>query len=126
MARCWWMAVGLGVALWVAPEVGWTQAPPAGEAPPAAPERAAEAGELGYSDRVDVTEFVPAPPGTQQVSAPLMVTLAYAFIWLLAIAFLATLWRRSRALQTEVETARQRLTELDARLAEQLRKGGGG
>ena len=56
-----------------------------------------------YSSSVDVCEFAPAPAGAggEQVSGPLMVTLAYGAVWLLTLGFVFTLWRRGGRLSAE-------------------------
>jgi hypothetical protein len=78
-----------------------------------------------YSEAVNLEEFGPPPEGARQdtVSAPLMVTLAYAFIWLLAAGFMWSIWRRSRALQGELRAAHARLDALDRRLRKELGEG---
>lgn len=85
-------------------------------------------GEPRYSESVNVDEFVPPPPGSMDdtVSAPLMVSLAYGFIWLLAAGFMWSIWRRSRSLQVELRAAQQRLEALDERLRSELGSSGGG
>jgi hypothetical protein len=82
-----------------------------------------------YSDTVNLEEFGPPPAGSREdtVSAPLMVTLAYALIWVLAAGFMWSIWRRSRALMSELHAAHQRLEALDERLRAQVgREGTGG
>ena len=80
--------------------------------------RAEEADEPAYSDRVDLEDYEPAPQTSPKsaVSAPLMVSLAYACIWLLTVGFLFSLWTRGKRLSDEVAAANGRLEELDERL----------
>jgi hypothetical protein len=87
----------------------------------AAPEER-PATEPEYSEAVPQVEgFRPAPEGSQEnVSAPLMVSLAYGFIWLLTLLFLFSLWRRSRSLSEELAAADARLDRIDDRLARRL------
>jgi hypothetical protein len=73
-----------------------------------------------YSDEVDLTELAPATGVEEQVSAPLMVTLAYGFIWLLLAGLVYTIWRRGQRLSVEIDIAQQRLAELDSSLAEHI------
>ena len=81
--------------------------------------RAEEAEGPAYSDRVDLDDYEPAPRRERtSVSAPLMVSLAYSFIWLLAVAFLFSLWTRGRRLSDELAAANSRLDMLDGRLRE--------
>jgi len=78
---------------------------------------------LEYSEQIDITEFRPATGVEEQVSASLMVTLAYAFIWLVLAGFVFSVWRRGRKLSAEMEVAQQRLAELDGKLAEHVDSG---
>ena len=81
--------------------------------------RAQEAEGSAYSDRVDLDDYEPAPPREQSsVSAPLMVSLAYGFIWLLTVGFLLSLWARGRRLTDELAAANSRLDTIDRRLKE--------
>ena len=82
--------------------------------------KAEEAEEPAYSGHVNPEDYQPAPEGRQEntVSAPLMVSLAYGFFWLLAIGFLFSLWSRGKGLTDEVAAAEARLAMLDERLEE--------
>jgi len=73
-----------------------------------------------YSDQVDISEYSAQPfrSAPENVSAPLMVTLAYGITWLLTGGFLFMLWRRNRRVADEVSDAQIRLAQLDRQLAE--------
>ena len=56
------------------------------------------------------TEFVPAsslPPSEQLPSAPLLVA-AYAFVWLAAMFYLWTIWKRLGRVDADIRTLQQR------------------
>jgi hypothetical protein len=42
------------------------------------------------------------PPAAEQVSAPLLVLLAYAALWLVLLLFVASIWRRQQRLEAEL------------------------
>lgn len=109
-ASCAGLVVLLGA--WAA---GWAQdaAPREGTGARAA---------LEYSQTVDINQFAPADPrtGAQEVSAPLVVSLAYGLIWLLTLGFVLAVWRRGRALSEEVAEASERLRALDAAVGKAL------
>ena len=124
------LAAVLG-ALWVAsaPAAAQTRATRSSAAEEVrAPASEGTGGGPRYSGSVNVDDFGPPPPGSSDdtVSAPLMVSLAYGFIWLLAAGFMWSIWRRSRSLQTELRAAQQRLEALDARLRSELGSSEGG
>ena len=55
-------------------------------------------------------EFVPLdklPPSEQLPSAPLLVA-AYAFVWIAAMFYLWTIWRRLGKVETDLKTLEQR------------------
>jgi len=56
------------------------------------------------------TEFVPAsslPPSEQLPSAPLLVA-AYAFVWLAAMFYIWTIWKRLGKVDADIRTLQQR------------------
>jgi CcmD family protein len=56
------------------------------------------------------SEFVPVsslPPGDQLPAAPLLVA-AYAFVWLAAMFYVWTIWRRLQKVEQEMRTLEQR------------------
>ena len=56
------------------------------------------------------TEFVPAsslPPSEQLPSAPLLVA-AYAFVWIAAMFYIWTIWRRLSQVETDLKKLEQR------------------
>lgn len=56
------------------------------------------------------TEFVPLdklPPSEQLPSAPLLVA-AYAFVWLAAMFYIWTIWRRLRKVDADIRTLQHR------------------
>jgi hypothetical protein len=56
--------------------------------------------------------FVPVsqlPPGDQLPAAPLLVA-AYAFVWLAAMFFMWTVWRRLRKVEDDMRALEQRRT----------------
>jgi hypothetical protein len=56
------------------------------------------------------TEFVPAsslPPSEQLASAPLLVA-AYAFVWLAAMFYIWTIWKRLGKVDQDLRTLQQR------------------
>jgi hypothetical protein len=58
------------------------------------------------------TEFVPAsslPPSEQLPSAPLLVA-AYAFVWLAAMFYMWTIWKRLGKVDADIRTLQQRRT----------------
>lgn len=77
-----------------------------------------------YSETVDTEQYAPeqAAERANTVSDPLMVSLAYSFIWLLTAGFLFSLWSSNRRLTAELEAANARLGALDAQLADVLAK----
>ena len=85
---------------------------------------AEEVDPTAYSDQVDRSAYQPAPetrPGGS-VSAPLMVSLAYGFFWVLTVGFLFSLWTRGRVLTDEIAAANGRLDLLEELAAEVERK----
>ena len=55
-------------------------------------------------------EFVPlesVPPGDQLPAAPLLVT-AYAFIWILVLGYVWSLWRRGSTVEQELNSLKRR------------------
>ena len=62
------------------------------------------AGALAFQPPAGQSEFVPAkdlPPTESIPAAPLLVA-AYAFIWVAAIFYLWTIWRRLNRVETEM------------------------
>jgi CcmD family protein len=56
------------------------------------------------------TKVVGAQPVSQDaISAPLLVGCAYAFIWLVVLFYVFTLWRRGRTTEHEIEELRRKL-----------------
>jgi hypothetical protein len=56
------------------------------------------------------TEFVPMdtlPPGDQLPSAPLLIG-AYVFVWLAAMFYMWTIWRRHGKVESDMRTLEQR------------------
>jgi hypothetical protein len=56
------------------------------------------------------SEFVPAsslPPGEQLPSAPLLVA-AYAFVWIAAMFYMWTIWKRLGKVEANIRTLEQR------------------
>ena len=49
------------------------------------------------------------PPAAAEVSAPLYVVIAYSAIWLVLILFVASVWRRQRRVEEEIDGLRQLL-----------------
>jgi CcmD family protein len=49
------------------------------------------------------------PASTESVSAPLYVVLAYSAIWLVLLLFVASVWRRQRRVELEIEQMRHQL-----------------
>lgn len=82
-------------------------------------------GSLVYSDTVSADEYQPATQleRPETVSAPLVVSLAYGFMWLLVAGFLLAIWRRSQAIATELSSARQQLAGLDEQMKDLLNRG---
>jgi heme exporter protein CcmD len=68
----------------------------------AAPQGAGEAAGSGYE------RYAP-PQAAASVSAPLYVVLAYSLIWLVLVAFVASVWRRQRQVEQELRQLEQRL-----------------
>ena len=85
---------------------------------------AEEVDPTAYSDQVDRSAYQPAPETRQDgtVSAPLMVSLAYGFFWVLTVAFLFSLWTRGKTLTDEIAAANGRLAMLEELSAEVERK----
>lgn len=50
-----------------------------------------------------------APASAEGVSAPLYVVLAYSAIWLVLLLFVASVWRRQRRVEAEIEQMRHQL-----------------
>ena len=61
----------------------------------------------GQSEFVPVSEL---PPADQLPAAPLLVT-AYAFIWLGAMFYLWTIWRRLNKVEHEMRTLERRASD---------------
>jgi len=63
-----------------------------------------------------VEEFVPIDqlPPTEQLPGGVFVVIAYGFIWIAAMAYIGSIWRRLGRVQDEIETLRQR-TEISKR-----------
>jgi len=58
------------------------------------------------------SEFVAVTgPGTEQVSAPVLVVAAYALFWVLAVAFIAMTWRAQQRLAARISELERRLTD---------------
>ena len=56
------------------------------------------------------TEFVPMntlPPGDQLPAAPLLIA-AYAFVWLAAMFYMWTIWRRLGKVEADIRALEQR------------------
>jgi CcmD family protein len=49
------------------------------------------------------------PAAAESVSAPLYVVLAYSAIWLVLLLFVASVWRRQRRVEVEIEQMRHQL-----------------
>ena len=59
------------------------------------------------------SEFVPIselPPGDQLPAAPLLIA-AYAFVWIVLMAYLWSIWSRLRGVRAEIDRLEQRLAE---------------
>jgi len=82
-------------------------------------------GSLVYSETVGAEGYQPATQveRPETVSAPLVVSLAYGFMWLLVAGFLLAIWRRNQSLQAELSSARQQLAGLDAQMKHLLSRG---
>jgi len=60
--------------------------------------------------------------GAEQVSAPLLVVIAYSAIWLVLLGFVASVWRRQRQVQADLaQLERQLLPPQDTRHGEVAR-----
>jgi len=57
-----------------------------------------------------IEEFVPIDqlPPSEQLPGGVFVVIAYGFIWIAAMAYLGSIWRRLGRVQNEIETLRQR------------------
>jgi len=57
-----------------------------------------------------IEEFVPIDqlPPTEQLPGGVFVIIGYGFIWIAAMAYLWSIWRRLGRVQNEIETLRQR------------------
>ncbi len=56
------------------------------------------------------TKVVGSQPATSEsISAPMLVSCAYAFIWLVVLFYVFTLWRRGRATEREIDDLRRKL-----------------
>ena len=66
--------------------------PPPGQAPP------------GQEEFVPVSQL---PPGDELPAAPLLVT-AYAFVWLAAMFYMWTVWRRLRKVEDDMRALERR------------------
>jgi hypothetical protein len=64
---------------------------------------------MALADQSD--DFQPYRPeaATEQVSAPLHVVLAYSLIWVVLLAFVASVWRRQRRVEAEIAEMRRQL-----------------
>ena len=65
---------------------------------------------LGFQPPAAQSEYVPVkdlPPVDQLPAAPLLVA-AYSFIWLAAMFYLWTIWRRLGKVETEMRALEQR------------------
>ena len=74
----------------------------------------------GFSAHIDLEEYqpVPAQSRAERVSAPVMVTLAYGLMWLLAFVFVLMAWRKGTALQEDLRAAMERLSRLERKVEE--------
>lgn len=99
------MVIGLVAMLLV----GWPVAP-------GAQERSEEG--VGYSTGVDLEQYQPVVVSRteREVSAPLMVSLAYGLMWLAVLVFVWLIWRRGQRLSDELLQARSRLLRLERRV----------
>jgi CcmD family protein len=59
-------------------------------------------------------DYQPYQPSAsaEGVSAPLYVVLAYSAIWLVLLLFVASVWRRQRQVELEIERMRHQLEKL--------------
>ena len=56
------------------------------------------------------TKVVGAQPATQEsISSPMLVGCAYAFIWLVVLFYVFTLWQRGRNTEREIDELRRKL-----------------
>jgi CcmD family protein len=56
------------------------------------------------------TKVVGAQPASGEgISSPLLVSCAYAFIWLVVLFYVLTLWRRGRTTEREIDDLRRKL-----------------
>ncbi len=80
------------------------------------------AAESAYADSVPVGEFRSVDPDDREstVSAPKLVTAAYALMWFFAAMFMFSLWRSSRRNSAALAVAEARLAELDSLIAQSL------
>ena len=70
----------------------------------AAPLLAFQPPATGQSEFVPMTEI---PPSDQLPAAPLLVA-AYAFVWIAAIFYMWTIWRRLRRVETDMQALEAR------------------
>ncbi len=59
----------------------------------------------------DYKPFTPGAEDTGQVSAPLFVVLAYSLIWVVLLLFVASVYRRQKLVEQELEDLRKELGE---------------
>ncbi len=59
----------------------------------------------------DYEPFTQGGAETGQVSAPLYVILAYSIIWLVLLFFVASVWKRQKVVERDLEDLRRELSE---------------
>lgn len=84
------------------PSAASASAPSAAPSPAPAPASSAAATSAG-------TEFRPVDGGGETKSGEALLVASYAVIWVLVLAFVASVWRRSRAFEARVERLEQAL-----------------
>lgn len=79
--------------------------------PQAAPQVTAGAGQASQSEFVPVKDL---PQSEQLPSAPLLMT-AYAFVWVVLLVYLWSIWRRLHTVEGEMKILASRLNEKSER-----------
>jgi CcmD family protein len=56
------------------------------------------------------TKIVGAQPANREgISAPMLVSVAYGFIWLVVLFYVFTVWRRGKTTEHEIDELRRKL-----------------